>query len=56
MVITNSMDILGNSTMKDARKVKVDDMHDVLDVQTASRNASGHKNRASSRAEGTPVC
>ena len=49
------MNVLGNSTVQRAREVEVDDVHDVLDIQTASRNTRGNENRASSGTEGTPV-
>lgn len=53
--LTNAVDILSSSTMQSTRKVEVDHMHDILDVQATSRNASGNEDRAFGRAEGTPV-
>lgn len=46
------MNIFGDSSVHGTRKIKVDHVHHVLDIQTASRNASGNENRASGRAEG----
>lgn len=41
--------------MQSTRKVEVDYMHDILDVQATSRNTSGDEDRAFGRAEGTSV-
>jgi hypothetical protein len=54
-VLTNTMNVLGDATMGGTREVKIDDVHNVLDVQSTSRDASGHHDRASSTTEGTPV-
>lgn len=54
-LLTNAVNVLGNSTMQSTRKIEINNVHDVLDIQTASRNARGDENRASSGAEGTPV-
>ena len=54
-LFTDAVNVLSNSTMQSTRKIKVDNVHDVLDIQTASRNTCGNENRASSGAEGTPV-
>lgn len=48
------MNVFGDSSVHGTRKIKVDHMHHVLDIQTASRDASGNENRASGCAEGTP--
>lgn len=53
--LTNAVDILSSSTMQSTRKVEVDYMHDILDVQATSRNTSGDEDRAFGRAEGTSV-
>lgn len=48
------MNVFCDTTMLNPWKVKVDDMHDILNIQTASRNPGSHKDGALCRAECTP--
>jgi hypothetical protein len=48
------MDILVNTSVHYAGEIKVDDMHDILDVKTTSGNSGGNQNGSFGRLEGTP--
>ena len=52
--LTNAMNIFLDTTVIHARKVVVDDVHDILNVKTTSRNSTSNENWALSSAEGTP--
>ena len=52
---TDAVNVLGNTTVLDTGKVKVDDVHDVDDVKTTSGEASGNHDGAPSGAEGTTI-
>lgn len=47
------MDVLSDSTKHVAGKVKVDDVHDVFDIQTARRNAGSNQDGRFGGAEST---
>lgn len=38
------MNVFVNSAKRDTRKVEIDDMHHILDIQSASRNSGGNEN------------
>lgn len=48
------MNIFSDPSVHGTRKIEVNHMHHVLDIQAASRNACSNENRASGCAEGTP--
>lgn len=52
MVLANTMDVLVDTTIGDTRKVVVDDMHHVLDIQTARRNPGSNQDRRPGSTEG----
>lgn len=50
----NTVDIFGNAIVLSRREIIVDDMLDVGDIKTASRDTSGNKQRAATLFERTP--
>lgn len=48
------MNVFSNATMINARKVEVDDMHHVLDVEAAGGHPGGDHDGATRSAESTP--
>jgi hypothetical protein len=50
-LLTNTMDILVDTAVRDTRQVEVDDVHHILDVESPSRNTSGNQDGRFSSAE-----
>lgn len=51
-ILTNAMDILVDTTIVLAWEIEVDDMHDVLDVESTSRNSCCDENWGLGSTEG----
>lgn len=53
--LTDSVDILSDTTMSSGRKIIINHMHHVSDIKTASSNTSGNQDGAFGNFEGATV-